>query len=150
MSSIIRQEMPLLARHEGFWAGTYTSVDNEGNVLDKYAVHMSCEFPEDGPYPYYQINRYTWDSGKTEEHHFPATYKDKKIWFDTDRLIGDAWETDDHIVMLHFKYKAIPDAYLYSLIHLSSCGNLRGRTMHWFKNNQVFKRTLIQEERVTT
>jgi hypothetical protein len=146
--SNIKQEMPLLARHEGEWVGTYTILDADGNIIDKHQSHLYCQFPEDGEYPYYQVNKYDWPDGKFEEHHFPATYKDKKIWFDTERLNGYAWEVDDNNILLSFTYKAIPDIYLHEFIHLSSCGKYRNRTLHWFKNNQIFKRTLMKEERV--
>lgn len=75
----IRDEMPVLARHEGDWVGNYTRIDLEGNILDKHDSHLTCQFPEDGPYPYYQINRYKWANGKQEEHQFPATYRDKRF-----------------------------------------------------------------------
>ena len=31
----IRDEMPVLVRHEGDWVGIYTIIDNEGNIIDK-------------------------------------------------------------------------------------------------------------------
>jgi hypothetical protein len=78
--SNIREEMPVLARHQGKWAGTYITVDNDGNILDKHASYLICEFPEDQPYHYFQTNRYTWSEDKVEEHQFPGTYRDKRLW----------------------------------------------------------------------
>lgn len=146
--SSIRDEMPVLARHEGEWVGTYTLIDTEGTILDKHDSHLTCQFPEDSSYSYYQINRYQWPDGKQEEHQFPGVYRDKKLWFDIERLQGHAWEVDDSTILLWFTYKAMPEMYLYEMILLSPCGNHRARTWHWFKNNQIFRRTLIQEERL--
>lgn len=146
--SIIRSEMPLLARHEGEWVGTYTIIDHEANILDRYSSHVSHQFPEEGSYPYYQINKYQWQDGKFEEHHFPGIYQDKKLWFNTGRLKGYAWEVDDSIIILRFTYKDIPDIYLYEMIHLSPCGNYRNRTLHWFRNDQIYQRTLMKEKQV--
>ncbi len=146
--SNIRQEMPVLARHEGEWVGTYTLVDTSGKILDQHESHLSCQFPADGVYPYYQINRYKWADGKQEEHQFPGTYSDKTLWFDTERIQGKAWEIDNSTVILWFGYKQFPDMYLYEMIQISPCNNLRFRTWHWFKNHRVYQRTLIQEERV--
>jgi hypothetical protein len=143
----IRDEMPVLARHEGDWVGNYTRIDLEGNILEKHDSHLTCQFPEDGPYPYYQINRYKWANGKQEEHQFPATYRDKKIWFDTERIQGKAWEVDDSTIILWFGYKTIPNTYLYEMIQISPCNHYRSRTWHWFKDHQIYQRTLIQEER---
>lgn len=146
--SNIREEMPVLARHEGDWVGSYTLVDTTGKVLDKHQSYLTCQFPENVPHSYYQINRYTWDDGKQEEHQFPATYKDKKIWFDTERILGKAWEVDDSTVILWFSYKTVPAMYLYEMIQISPDNNYRARTWQWFKDNQIYQRTLIQEERV--
>jgi hypothetical protein len=56
--------MPILARHKGEWAGTYTVVDNTGKILDQHDCYLSCQFPENSPFSYYQINRYIWSNGK--------------------------------------------------------------------------------------
>lgn len=145
----LRDSMPVLARHEGEWMGTYTLIDLQGNVLDRHRSHLACQFPSDGAYDYFQINRYSWDDGKQEEHHFPATYRDHKIWFDNDRIQGHAWEADSSTLLLYFAYKSQPDFYLYEMIQISPCNNHRARTWHWFRNNQIFQRTLIQEERIS-
>lgn len=151
--STIREAMPVLVRHEGQWAGTYTTVDNAGTVLDKHQSHITCQFPEEEAHPYYQTNRYTWPAQngseeKVEEYQFPGEYCDKSLWFDTERIEGKAWEADNHIVILKFAYKDIPDAYVYEMIHISACNNHRGRTWHWFKQGEIYQRTLIKEQRV--
>lgn len=147
--SSIREAMPLLTRHEGQWAGQYITIDNDGNILDKHKSLITCEFPEDKPYPYFQTNRYTWPEDKVEEYQFPGLYRDNMLWFDTERIEGKAWEADDSIVILWFAYKGIPDAHIYEMIHLSTCNQHRGRTWHWFKQGEIYQRTLIKEERVS-
>ncbi|MEH2206355.1 MAG: DUF3598 family protein [Nostoc sp.] len=144
----MKTEMPLMARQEGEWSGSYTLVDTEGKILDKYTSHLSCKFIENPPYSYHQINRYKWPNGKQEEHHFPGLYRDKKVWFDTERLEGNAWEVDDVTIMFRFVFKKAPGTYLYEVIFLSSCNNYRFRTWHWFKNDRLYQRTLVQEERI--
>ncbi|WP_373526080.1 DUF3598 family protein [Nostoc sp.] len=148
MSNILREGMPVLARHEGDWAGTYTLIDTAGKILDSHESHLTCQFPENDPNTYYQINRYKWSNGKQEEHEFPGIYKDNKLWFDTERILGKAWEADDSIVILWFAYKTNPEMSLYEMIYISPDNNNRARTWHWFKNNQIFQRTLIQEQRL--
>jgi hypothetical protein len=145
--SSIRDHMPVLARHEGEWLGTYLLLDLEGTILDRHTSHLTCQFPTDGTHDYYQINRYTWANGKQEEHRFPAAYRDRKLWFDTERIQGNAWEADDATLILRFTYKTVPDFYLYEMIQISPCNRYRARTWHWFKNHQLFQRTVIQEER---
>ena len=146
--SAIRDGMPVLVRHEGIWEGTYTVIDNDGNIVDKHKSRITCEFPDDAPAPYLQTNRYEWSDGKVEEYQFPGSYCDSALWFDTERIDGKAWEADDSIIILWFSYKDIPDAYVYEMIHISKCSNHRARTWHWFKNGEIYQRTLIKEDRV--
>ena len=146
--SDIKTGMPLLAKHEGEWEGVYMEVDPDGNVIDRHRSHLTCTFPESGPYPYYQINKYTWDDGRTEEHHFPAAYRDGRIWWDTDRIAGYAWEADAKTVMLYWERKGMPGTTLYEMIQLSDDGQQRTRTWHWFKDGVLQKRTLVKERKV--
>jgi hypothetical protein len=146
--SSIRSEMPVLARHEGEWAGTYIHEDTEGREIDRHGAHLRCGFPDDGPYAYYQINTYTWPDGRREEIHFPATYRDKQIHWDTDRILGRAWEIDERTVLLTWVRKGEPRTYLYEMIQISADGNQRGRTWHWFEDDVLVKRTCIKEQRV--
>ncbi|MFI6813053.1 hypothetical protein ACIBG7_11615 [Nonomuraea sp. NPDC050328] len=145
----IRDDMPLLARHEGDWEGTYTVVDRDGRVTDRHTAHLTCALPGDGSHDYYQINRYTWPDGRTEEHHFPGRYLGGgRCRFDTDRIIGEFWEADEHTIYLNWVYKADPSVRLFELIVLSQDGNHRSRTWQWLKDGVCFQRTLINETRV--
>jgi hypothetical protein len=144
----IRTEMPVLARHEGEWSGTYVHIDADGREVDRHEANLVCRFPDDGPYAYYQINTYRWSDGRREEIHFPATYCDKQIFWDTDRILGRAWEIDARTVMLTWTRKGEPQTYLYEMIQISADGHDRGRTWHWFENDVLVKRTCIKEKRV--
>ena len=144
----IRTHMPVLARHEGRWEGVYIHVDPDNQELDRHLAKLQCTFPESGPYAYHQINTYIWPDGRTEEIHFPATYKDKAIWWDTDRIFGKAWEEDARSVVLTWSRKEMPGSYLYELIQISDDNNHRGRTWHWFVDDRLIRRTCIKETRV--
>jgi hypothetical protein len=144
----IREDMPLLARHEGKWEGTYTFIDPTGKIIDHHKAELSCSFPEDGEFPYWQTNHYTWPDGRTETIEFPATYKDKKIYFDTERIDGFCWEVDENAIVLHWIYKKDTSVSLYELILLDESGTKRTRTWHWLKDGTCFQRTIIDERRV--
>lgn len=145
--SNIRTEMPVLARHEGEWEGTYIHMDTDGREIDRHKAELQCRFPTEGPFAYHQINLYTWDDGKTEENHFPATFHDGRIWWDTDRIEGSAWEIDPRTVVLTWTRKDMPGHYLYEMIQISDDNNDRGRTWHWFENDVLVRRTCIKERR---
>ena len=146
--SDIRKAMPVLARHEGEWEGVYIHVDTDNKEIDRHRSRLQCLFPTEGPYAYHQINTYIWADGREEEIHFPAVFRDGRIWWDTDRIEGSAWEIDGRTVVLTWTRKDEPGTYLYEMIQLSEDGVHRGRTWHWFQNDQLFKRTCIKERRV--
>ncbi|WP_214316892.1 DUF3598 family protein [Nonomuraea sediminis] len=145
----IKEDMPLLARHEGEWSGTYTVVSPDGTVIDHHASHLTCSFPDDGGHDYYQVNRYTWPDGRTEEHRFPGTYLGNgRMGFDTERIKGETWELDERAIYLHWYYKAEGvDVQLFELIVLSDDGRHRNRVWQWIRDGVCFQRTLINETR---
>ena len=144
----IHEQMPLLARHEGEWVGEYIHVNVKGEVIDRHASRLQCTFPGDGPFAYYQTNTYTWADGRQEVFSFPATLRESRIWFDTDRIEGSAWEIDDSTIILTWRRKDLEGASLYEMIQLSACGRHRSRTWHWLLHGELFQRTLIKETHV--
>jgi len=144
----LKHDMPVLARHEGSWEGEYIHVDADGREIDRHACRLEHYFPEDGPYPYYQINTYRWADGREEVTRYDARYAEGKIWFEHPRITGYAWEVDPRTVILTWSYNHAPEQYLYEIIHISDDGMHRTRTWHWYNGGEVFKRTLIKERRV--
>ncbi|MBV6624883.1 MAG: DUF3598 domain-containing protein [Rivularia sp. (in: Bacteria)] len=147
--SKIQEEMPVLFRHRGEWQGICTVVDIQGIIIDEHESHLSCEFPEARDYCYSQINRYTWADGKQKQHHFTGIYQDKKLVFNTEYIVGKAWEFDDSTIILWLSYKRLSNIYLYEMINISPCSQYRFRTWQWYQDNQVFKRTSAQEKRTS-
>ena len=145
---LIRWRMPVLARHAGEWEGTYSYVGVDGERIDEHKSHLTCRFPEEGEWDYHQTNKYVWADGKQEEHVFPAKYAEGRIWWDTERIEGCAWEIDSRSICLTWVRKDLPGEYLYEMIQLSADGNKRGRTWHWFRDDEMYMRTLIKEHRV--
>ena len=84
--------MPLLARHEGVWDGTYTYFNAQNEKIDEHASRLLCRFPDEGPAPYHQSNYYTWADGKIDNRDFPAEFRDKRVWWDNELIIG--WATE--------------------------------------------------------
>lgn len=144
----LRAEMPLLARHEGEWDGTYVHVGPDGAVVDRHRAQLTCAIVDDAAY--HQTNRYTWDDGRVEVHEFPGTYLGGgRCGFDTDRLRGEFWELDATSIYLSWQFKAEgEDLRLFELIVLSDDGDTRNRVWQWIKGGEVVRRTLINERRI--
>jgi hypothetical protein len=149
----IKEAMPLLARHEGVWEGTYRYYDSSGKLVDEHKSRLICRFPDEGPYPYHQTNHYSWADGRTEVRDFPAEYRDGRIWWNNDLIQGWASELplDDkgRTVVLYWQRTGDPDLYLYEMIQLSDDGKKRCRTWHWIRNGELETRTAIEEKLVS-
>lgn len=149
----IRDDMPLLARHEGVWDGTYVYYNMAGEKVDEHKSRLLCRVDEDGEHPYHQTNHYTWDDGRKEIRDFPAVYRDKRIWWDNDLIKGWAAEValdqNDRTMMLYWQRTGDPSLYLYEMIQLADDGQSRCRTWHWIRNGQLETRTAIQEKLMT-
>jgi hypothetical protein len=149
----IKDDMPLLARHEGVWEGRYRYYDASGRLVDEHASRLLCRFPDSGPWPYHQTNIYTWADGRREVRDFPATYADRRIWWDNDLIRGWAAELDlddrRRTVVLYWQRTGDPDLYLYEMIQLSDDGVQRCRTWHWIRSGALEQRTAIEERLVS-
>jgi len=150
----IRENMPLLARHEGVWDGTYTYFNAQNEKIDEHASRLLCRFPDDdSKAPYHQTNHYTWADGKTEIREFPAEYRDNRIWWNNDLIVGWAAEVPldeyNRTVMLYWQRTGDPSLYLYEQIKISDDGQNRCRTWHWIRDGKLETRTAIQEVFVT-
>lgn len=145
----IRDDMPILASNEGVWDGVYRYYDPTGKLVDEHRSRLFCRFPDSGPFPYHQTNHYMWEDGRTEVRDFPAIYRDRRIWWDTELIRGWAAEValDDlnRTVMLYWQRVGDPDLYLYEMINMSDDRTRRCRTWHWIRNGTLELRTGIEE-----
>lgn len=149
----IAEAMPLLARHEGVWDGSYIYYNAAGEEVDRHSSRLFCRILPDGPNPYHQTNHYSWADGRTEIRDFPATFSDGRIWWDNELIKGWAAEVplDEYrrTIMLYWQRQGDPSLYLYEMIQLSDDGQSRCRTWHWIRNGLLETRTAIQESLVT-
>lgn len=147
----LRKAMPLLARHEGVWEGFYRYYDANGDKTDEHKSRLLCRIKDDQIY--HQTNLYRWADGKTDTRDFPAQIRDDRLFFDTDI---DGWAAaislDEHqrTMMLHWTRKNEADLCLYEMIQISDDGASRARVWHWFKNDRLFMRTLVDESRLSS
>lgn len=149
----IREEMPLLARHEGVWDGVYSYYNAAGVKVDDHRSRLLCRIDDEAEHAYHQTNHYTWPDGRTEIRDFPAEYRDRRIWWDNELIVGWAAEVpldgNNRTMMLYWQRTGDPSLYLYEMIQLSDDGRNRCRTWHWIRNGMLETRTAIQETFVT-
>lgn len=149
----IKDDMPLLARHEGVWAGTYRHFDPAGKLKDEHQSRVVCRFPDDGDHPYVQTNQFDWADGRTQSRELAATWADGRLIWDTELVKGWASELpmDDRglSMILYWQFRADQSLYVYEMVQLSECGKKRTRTWHWIRDGELEMRTAIDEKLVT-
>lgn len=145
-----RRNMPAMLDHEGLWEGTYTHINRDAEVIDTHKVNIRCEFPTSGEYVYIQHNHFMWEDGREFKMTLPGVYRDGRLWWDLETFSGSAWQTDDNLILLNLTRKDDPGASFFEIIVMvmGDNGQHRSRTWHWFKNGQLFKRTLCDEWKV--
>lgn len=139
--------LPALLLHEGLWRGRYRTVDLDGKVVDEHASEVECVFPQGGAYHYVQRNAFRWDDGRTKEVEFGGVLEGDRIYWDTDTFRGYGWTTTDDVVLLTLERKDVPDTTFTEIIVLGANHRNRARTWHWFKNGELYQRTLCDERR---
>ena len=147
-AAAISELMPGMVKHAGLWEGVYTHLDADGAEIDRHRAVVRCEFPDDGPYAYIQHNHFTWDDGREARVELPGVLRGDKLWWDTETFKGCAWETNFGLILLNLERKDEPGARFYEIIALGEGGAHRARTWQWFRDGQLYKRTLCDEKRV--
>jgi hypothetical protein len=144
----VLESMPSLTRHDGVWTGVYHVVDIDGRTIDRHHSKIEVRFPASGPFHYTQKNQFWWDDGRTSEGEYPGICRDGVLFWDNELISGKAWSVDPFSTVLTWRRHDTPDAYLYELIVINDTNDKRSRTWHWFRNGEVFQRTLIDEHRI--
>lgn len=144
-----RRHMPAMLEHEGVWEGLYTHINRDAEIIDKHNVKVTCEFPNSGRYAYIQHNHFMWEDGRELKMELPGTYKGGRLWWDLETFSGSAWQTKDNLILLNLNRKDNPGANFFEIIAMGSTGKHRSRTWHWFKDGQLFKRTLCDEWKIS-
>ncbi len=141
----LEKRLPAMLRHEGVWEGCYTTVAIDGTVTDRHRSRVICEFPDDGPFVYVQTNRFDWDNGDSFETVFGGVLDGDRIRWDNDRFTGFGWTSGSDIVLLTLDRNDKPGEHFTEIIVLAPDGRSRGRTWHWFRDGELYQRTLCDE-----
>ena len=143
-----RRHMPAMLAHAGTWTGRYTHLDGDAAVIDRHDSHVVCGFPEVGPHPYIQRNRFTWPDGREGRAVLRGRFDDGRLWWDEPTFAGSAWQTHDGLVMLHLQRRDMPGVEFWEII-LPPVHDRRSRTWHFVDGDgRLVRRTLCEERRV--
>jgi hypothetical protein len=140
----------LCRMHEGKWHGTYRHLNTDGAVVDLHEAIVICEVPSEGPYAYIQSSQFIW-VGHEQQFTFNGALSKNRLIFESERISGFAWVShhDPEAMFLRFTRKDLPDIVITEMINKYGTSNARMRTWQWFKNGLPFRRTLVDEKRIT-
>jgi hypothetical protein len=153
---IIAGTMPLLASQVGVWEGTYVHFDSDHHEIDRHSSRLVCRLfdGDDGVARLTQSNIYDWADGTREIRYFDGTYRDDRVWFDNENIVGwtgsIALDETDRTMMVGWVRAGEPDFRFYEMITVAEDGQAKNRTWHWYRKGRLFQRTLINETRVST
>jgi hypothetical protein len=148
---VIESDIMAVCRpHQGVWRGTYVHLDVDGREVDRHEVEIVNAFPASGPYAYVQTSRFIWPD-RREEHVFPGTLRDNRLWWATERLKGVAWVSADApgALFLRFERVDLPDIEVLEMIQMHPDAGVRMRSWQWLKDGVPVRRTLVDERRVS-
>lgn len=152
---VISELMPRVADQAGVWDGEYVHVDAAHNVIDRHASRLVCRLHEDDPATarLAQSNIYTWADGTREIRYFETVLKGDRLWVDNALITGwvgpDRLDPTGRTIMVGWVSKADARLSFYECITLSSDGDKKNRTWHWYRDGELFQRTLINEVRTS-
>lgn len=150
--NLIQAEMPVLYRHLGTWIGEYIYLDPRGTVMDRHESRVTSLCPTDRRY--IQVNQYAWPDGRLETRNFDAQFKNGRIWFDNDLILGWAADNRSESVILQWRRKLdIQDnvnRIFHEMIQISDNNNHRCRTWQVLLNDVLEYRVVVTETRQST
>jgi hypothetical protein len=138
--------MPNCVRHAGKWSGIYTHMQPSGETIDQYQVHILAEFPAEPNCDMRFSTHNVWPDGRETRGLYESVYRDGKLWFDGD-IIGSMWEIDDFTSYLRFTFRRDRSIDVCEMLQISSNGQHRARTWHWFRDEKLFQITRTREWR---
>jgi hypothetical protein len=142
--------LELLGRHVGIWSGRYTHIEpRDRSVQEALDFLIRVECPAADGTPYRQTSRYTAAGGEVQELMYAGQGHGDRVVFDTGRIRGECWKIDADAVYLTFGFTEDPSGRIAEMIQLSRDGRHRARTWHWFRDEQLWRITLVNETRTS-
>ena len=153
--STLAEDMPILAKHNGVWEGTYRYYTADGKLVGEHDSRLLCRVMTEGDYAYYQTNIYTYPDGRQEIKEFPCVYENrsKVVVFKIGTIEG--WVKEDHDMPGNVSTKLYWERYgnrnikFYEMIQTDPDFKHRTRVWQWLLDGKNILRTLINETKVS-
>ena len=134
--------------HEGVWEGKYRHVSADGRDEGSFQSRVTCEFPQKDGVIYLQTTELWTPEGAYSKASFEGMDRGDHLYYDAPTFHGRSWEVEGGHLMLNLIRKDEPGAYFVEVIIMGEGGRHRARTWHWFRDGQLYRRTLCEESKV--
>lgn len=142
--------LALMSRSAGIWEGHYTHISPvDRSVQEEFDFRLRVECPAADGTPYRQTSRYSWADGRVQELQYTGEPAGERVVFDNGRILGECWKIDADALYLTFRYTADPRGRIAEMIQVSADGRHRARTWHWFRDEELWRITLVRETRTS-
>lgn len=143
---LFRRAMPLHAACEGTWEGVYTELNAAGHVENRHQSRLTCTYKADHNADFLQTNTYTYAGGRQESHDFSGVLNMGRIWWNTDRVFGCAYEAGDgQTALVTWTRKDIIGSQMFEMVQFNKSMTERHRVWQWFEADRLVKRVIIDE-----
>lgn len=160
-AAALKSKLPVMAKNEGVWAGTYRRYGSDGSLMNEFASRVVMRFRSDAPEQemYHQTNIYRFSDGKGQVIDSKGWFDGQRLNFGSDRDIS-GWAADDltdpngqTCLLFMAVNTATPQlakgTICYELVQLSAFGQYRARAAQYVNDGRIVMRTMIDEELVT-
>ena len=151
----LRRRIPLTAKMEGVWEGTFRRVDPQGEIIETLPSRITVRLLPDGEaYDYHQINLLDPDSGEEQRIESYGKWDVDRLRFFNDRLEGWAKEvTADEAGQTSVFLMEFKDGSGLTVSEVVSFRpgdpDVRMCATQYMRNGQIVRRTLIDEIKVS-
>lgn len=149
----LREALPVMARHEGVWRGTFRRYDADGVLMESFPTEITTRLRDDADgMVFHQTNRYFKDDDQIETIESFGFFDGERVRFDNPAVAGwaidDPTDEADRSVLLHLAFKTGSGVYAYETVQISDDGQHRHRaTQYYGPDGRLIRRTLIDEVR---
>jgi hypothetical protein len=151
----VSRNTPAILSQQGVWRGIFRRYDADGVLTAEFPSEIVVRVQEDGAtLRYRQTNIYRPAGAPQQRIESSGEVRDGRVWFSNDRL--DGWSMDipgdptGRGAVLVMNYKDGSQQYVYEIITRSADGTRRSRATQYFQAGRLLRRTLIDEEKVTS
>ncbi len=146
-------QFPVISKQIGTWEGRFRRYDADGKLTADFKSQITVRLDLNNfEKPYQQINKYTFEDGRTQTIESFGRIEGNKLIFENAQIEG--WANDPeadmnkNTTLMYMKYKDGSGMYVYEIITLSDDGKNRSRATQYLQNGKIIRRTLIDEVRV--